>query len=589
MSVQETKRKLAAILAADVVGYSRLMGLDDEGTLRDLTECRDLFSSQAGQYRGRIVNTHGDAVLAEFAAVVDAVNCAVAVQKALAERGAKQPEDRRMRFRIGVNLGDVLEEGGDIFGDGVNIAARLESLAKPGGICISGSVYEQVATRLPFSFEDLGAQTVKNIARPVRVYRVLLEGADEPGERDKSQGGSESPPLVEKPSIAVLAFDNMSGDPEQDYFSDGISEDIITDLSKLSGLLVIARTSSFSYKGQKVDLRQMGEDLGVRFILEGSVRKAGNRVRITAQLIEAETGQHLWADRFDRGIEDIFAVQDEITEEIVTALNVTLVSGEQARIWRKSLRNPKARELFYQGRDVLNKMTREAVSQAIGRFEQVIALAPDSPFGHAWLGLAHWVLVFRNWSENPGETLQTVIAHTKTALELDAENAEAHAIMGCALLLLRNFDEALQHAEHAVRLAPNSADVLQNSALICMMYGNFDQSIDLCRRALRLSPTTQSLLLNILGVSYREAGRFEDGIAILRRALALEPEYTPARFALLTVYCAAGRVEEARNTAREIAEIDPAFSLAEYTKRLPFRDAAVNERLMEQLKAAGVV
>ncbi|MEE8395581.1 MAG: adenylate/guanylate cyclase domain-containing protein, partial [bacterium] len=406
------QRKLAAILCADVQGYSRLMGADEEGTLRALAASRKIFFRQIERYRGRVVNAPGDSVLAEFPSVVDAVGAAVEIQRGLAEEHAAQPEEQRMVFRIGVNLGDVMVEDDAIYGDGVNIAARLEALADGGGVCISGSVYDQVKNKLDFTLESLGEKKVKNIAEPVRAYRVVLPGGGAAAQPQSAQPKTSAtaadgpPPLPEVPSIAVLAFNNMSGDPEQEYFSDGISEDIITDLAKISGLLVIARNSSFAYKGRSVDLRQVGRELGVRYVLEGSVRKGGDRARITAQLIEARTGAHLWAERYDRKLEDVFAVQDEITEEIVTALDVKLARGEQARIWRKALKNPEARDLFYRAREAITHLSRERLAETRRLYQRVVELEPESPAGYVGEAWIHWWESWRGWSDSPQQSMQ---------------------------------------------------------------------------------------------------------------------------------------------------------------------------------------
>src|SRR5712691_2392645 len=422
------ERKLTAILSADVKGYSRLMGADEVATIRTLTVYREVMGALIQQHRGRVVDAPGDNLLAEFASVVDAVQCAVRTQQELKTRNVDLPPDRRMEFRIGINLGDVIVEGERIYGDGVNIAARLEGLAEAGGLCISGTVYDQVKTKLSLDYEELGAQVVKNIAEPVRVYRVHLEprpaapAVRQPKRlmatswrklalaalglvlilgggvtvwhltfrRPAPAGGLPSEraaalPLPEKPSIAVLPFVNMSGDPEQEYFSDGMTEDLITDLSKLSGLFVIARNSVFTYKGKAVKPEQVSRELGVRYVLEGSVRKAGDRVRITAQLVEATTGYHRWADRYDRDLKDIFAVQEEISRKIVAALAVQLTPGEQARLGRKYTENLEAYDAYLRGREYLTRYTQETNGQARQMFEKAIALDPTFALAYALL------------------------------------------------------------------------------------------------------------------------------------------------------------------------------------------------------------
>ena len=469
----QTQRKLTAILCADVAGYSRMMGEDAEGTLTNLTECREIFSNIIRSHLGRVVNTPGDALLADFGSVVDAVACAVEVQTALGRR--KGPEDGEgcMQFRIGVNLGDVLVRDGDIFGDGVNVAARLESLAEPGGICISGSVYQQVKNRLPVSFHDLGEQSVKNIADPVRVYRMVMDGEESPPQPRSGPSQEKRPesndadaflrailngepiPLPELPSIAVLAFDNLSSDPEQSFFGDGITEDIITDLSKIPGMVVIARTSSFAYKGKKVDLRQIGRELGVRYVVEGSVRKLGAQVRVTAQLIEAETGHHLWAERFDRDVEDLFLVGDEISNAVVTELDVKLGWGTEARVFRQALKKPRSRENFALGTDKMNyHYTKEATQKAREYFESIIAEEPDSGWGYSYVAFTHSRDLLNGWSEDPEAAFKSAEALAEKGLELDPISAGALGAKAELSLYRGDFAKALQFGEAAVKARP---------------------------------------------------------------------------------------------------------------------------------------
>jgi adenylate cyclase len=582
MTEKGFKRKLTAILSADVEGYSRLMDNDEESTIRALTAFREAMTTSINQHRGRVVDTTGDNLLAEFASAVDSVNCAVEIQRELAERNAELSEERKMRFRIGINVGDVVEEEDRIYGDGVNIAARVEGLAEAGGICISGRVYDQVENKLHLEFEFLGEQEVKNIAKPVRVYRVRRKTEVDIPELSKKLK------LPDKPSIAVLPFLNMSGDPEQEYFSDGISEDIITDLSKLSGLFVIARNSSFIYKDKPVNLRQVGRELGVRYVLEGSVRKGGNQVRITAQLIDAESGHHLWANRFDRKLEDIFAIQDEITEEIVTALDIKLLSGEQALVWRKSLKNPEARDLYYRGREKFNRFTKEAMAEARQLSEQVIELEPDSPLGYALTAGVLTVEVWGGWSKTPTQSLKYAAELSQKAIVLDDTNPDAHAQLGLVYLVNRQFEEAIAEAERAVALSPSGALVAGRAAVIHVHSGMPKEAIVLAKQAIRLNPVPPPFIFNILGVSYRESGQYKEAIAILKEGIARHPEWL-SHYALVTVYCATEQYEEARAEAEEILKIDPLFSLEQHTMRLPYKDPAVNERLLADLRKAGLL
>src|ERR1039458_6777233 len=404
MAEARVERRLAAILAADVAGYSRLMGVDEEGTLAALKACRrEFIDPKIAEHRGRIVKTTGDGALVEFASAVDAVRCAMEIQRVMAVRNADIPESRRVEFRIGINVGDIIIDEGDIYGDGVNIAARIEGIAEPGGISISKDAWRQVQGKVAASFVDAGEQSLKNIARPVRVYRLDL--APKPAAASKVPRPTLA--LPDKPSIAVLAFNNMSGDPEQEYFSDGICEDIITDLSKLSELNVIARNSSFTCAGKPVDVKRVGRELGVRYVLEGSVRKAGNRVRVTGQLIDAESGAHIWADRFDRDLTDIFAVQDELTREIIAALKIKLSEAEKALIVGSSTNNEDAHDFFLRGREALSrpKRAREMFTEPPACFRRAIELDPNYAAPYAGLGFAYVLDYQHHWSDTSENSL----------------------------------------------------------------------------------------------------------------------------------------------------------------------------------------
>jgi adenylate cyclase len=396
--------------------------------------------------------------------------------------------------------------------------------------------------------------------------------------------------LPDKPSIAVLPFVNMSGDPEQEYFSDGISEDIITDLSKLSGLFVIAHNSSFIYKEKPVNLQQVGRELGVRYVLEGSVRKGGNQVRITAQLIDAESGHHLWANRFDRKLEDIFAVQDEITEEIVTALDIKLLRGEQARVWRKSLKNPEARDLYYRGRAKFKRFTKEAMAEARQLAEQVIELEPDSPLGYALAATSFGTEVaWGGGSKTPAQSLKYAVELAQKAIVLDDTNAEAHVELGLVYLVNRQFEKAIAEAERAVALSPSGAFVAGIAAVIYLHSGMPTEAIVLAKQSIRFDPMPLPYIFSVLGVSYRESGQYKEAIATLKEGSARHPEWALTHYGLVTVYCVTGQYEEARAEAKEILRIDPLFSLEQHTMRLPYKDQAVNERLLADLRKAGLL
>ncbi len=584
MESQSIERKLAAILSADVKGYSRLMGEDEVATIRTLTAYREVMAALIRQHRGRVVDSPGDNLLAEFASVVDAVQCAVEIQQELKKRNADLPAPRKMEFRIGINLGDVLVEGEKIYGDGVNIAARLEGLADGGGICVSGIVYDQVENKLNFlnlGYEYLGEQTVKNIAKPVPVYRVHLDpGTAAPVMRGKSEATSSRPPLPDKPSIAVLPFANLSGDPEQEYFSDGITEDLITDLSKLSGLFVISRNSAFLYKSKAVNPQQVSRELGVRYMLEGSVRKAGNRVRISAQLIDTTTGYHLWADRYDRELQDIFAVQDEVTQKIVAALQVTLTEGEQKRPRRPPTNNLDAYEHFLRGLECYWRRTREANTQARRMFERAIELDPDFAAAHAWLGRAYMIEWAFQWSDDP-QIPERAAALAQRAVALDDSLPVAHQTLAYVFLLQKQFAQAIAEAERAMVLEPNDADACVTLGEILSCAGRPQEAVGLVEKALRLDPHYPASYLFALGQAYYLTGRHEEAIAALKRLLTRNPNHPRAHFFLAMVYSEVGRKEEART---EIAACGPAYSLERVRDKIPYRDQALIERWMATLR-----
>ena len=437
VNTQEFKRKLTAILSADVEGYSRLMGDDEQATVRTITAYRGIMSTLIQQYRGRVVDSPGDNLLAEFASVVDAVQCAVEIQQVLKARNAELPDDRKMEFRIGINLGDVIVEGDRIYGDGVNIAARVEGLCEGGCICLSGSAFEQIENKLPLVYESLGEHTVKNISKPVNVYKANIETlpAVSPVERKALE-------LPDKPSVAVLPFANVSGDPEQEYFSDGMAEDLITDLSKISSLFVISRNSSFTYKGKNVQVQQVGEELGVRYVLEGSVRKAGNRVRITAQLVDTKTGYHLWAERYDRNLDDIFELQDEVTQKIVAALKVELTQGEQENLERTPTDNLEAYDYFLRGESFLWSTTKETTAQARQMFKRAVELDPEFALAYAHLGMTYWLDWGLLWSNDP-DNLEQGFNLAQRALALDDGLSRGHIVLGISYLWKRQHYQRL--------------------------------------------------------------------------------------------------------------------------------------------------
>ncbi|MFY9316148.1 MAG: tetratricopeptide repeat protein [Burkholderiales bacterium] len=588
MSGTELKQRLAAILAADVSGYSRLMSANERATVAALDAGRAVFRSQIQAHQGRVIDMAGDSVLAVFETAIGAVSAALAVQQEINASSNAVPEEQRMRFRIGVHLGDVIEKSdGTVYGDGVNIAARLEGLAAPGGITVSASIRTAVQGKLGASFEDRGEQKVKNIPEPVRAYRVKVEGEAAPAAGHAAREAGNAP--RESPAIAVLPFSNMSGDPEQEYFSDGITEDIITDLSKLSGLLVIARNSSATYKGRAVDVRQVGREFKVSHVLEGSVRRAGGRVRITSQLLDAGTGHHIWAERYDRNIEDIFAVQDEITREIVAALDVKLLRGEQATVWRQSLRHPEALDAYYRGLDYLNRVTREANDQAVHCFEQVTKLDPESPLGYLGTAWTHLSASRYGWTGSPPESLKRAAQLAGKALQLDESCADAHALLGYYHLLAHQHDQAIAAGERSVALSPSHADNAANLACSYAVSGKPAEAVALMQRAIRLSPIYPTWYLNILGFGQYQTGQYDGAESILKLALEREPAYADCRLILAAIHHARGRVDEARREIQEVTRHSPGFKLRDFEARLVIvKDRDMLARLLDILRQLGL-
>ena len=631
MNSQTVNRKLSAILSSDVKEYSRLMSQDELGTIRTLTAYKEAMSSIIEQYKGRVVDSQGDNLLAEFASVVDAVNSAVEIQRELAERNAELPFGRRMEFRIGINLGDVVEDDDRIYGDGVNIAARMESLAEGGGVCISGTVYDQVKNKLGLEYEYLGEQSVKNIEQPVRVYRVLSFPGAAAHRVVKAKSTAqktwrnlvmaiaavlicvagaalirqyfmrpELPPketvsekktaiaLPAQPSIAVLPFVNMSDDPKQDYFSDGLTEDIITGLSKIPRLFVIARNSVFTYKGQPVKIRQVGRELGVQYVLEGSVRKAGNRVRITAQLVNAETGGHLWAESYDRDLKDIFALQDEITEMILISLEVRLTEGEQARIWRKGTENRKAYEITLKALESYRLMTKDGNEHARQLYRQAAALDPKYPVPVVGMSYTHWTDVIYGWSKSPGKSISQSVELAQRALALDESLADTHVLLGNIFLMKRQYDPAIQALEKAVALNPNGADVNALLGLMLRYLGWPEEAVERLEKAIRLNPIPPAWYLYNLGDAYRLAGRYEEAVASFKKAIDVNPDHLLAWIYLSATYGQMGREQEARAAADKVLQASRKFLVEPYARRLPYRNQDDVTNLIAALHKAGL-
>ncbi len=579
-------RRLAAILIADVVGYSRLIRADEEGTIAALKVMRaGLIDPKIEAHHGRIVKLMGDGMLVEFSSVVDAVNAAVETQQAVSEHNADLPKDDRIEFRIGINLGDVVIDGADIQGDGVNIAARLEGLASPGGICVSGSVHEQVRDRLDVTFEDQGEQEVKNIGRPVRVWQWIQESAHS---LPASFGDSAPMPLPDKPSIVVLPFDNMSRDQDQDYFSDGISEDIITDLSKVSGLFVIARNSAFVYKGKTFHVPDVCRELGVRFALEGSIRKAGNRVRVTAQLIDGSSGGHLWAERYDRELTDIFEVQDDVTQHIVGALEVTLNAAEKALIVTGGTTNVDAHDNFLKGRALMFglKRDREMFEQSTACFRRAITLDPNYGSPCAGLGMAYVLDHNNRWSDAPENSLDKAGRLMAEAIEKDANDPFAHYGAALVAMFRKDFANWASSADRALSLSPNFALALNVRSIVYIYAGEPGKAIPDIKKAMRLDPAQQSHYMHFLGTAYFVDGDYETAAASFRDRIAINPTTDLSRAFLASALGHLNDPDEARRTWRELKKINPAYSFAEHIDRLPFRNCADAEKFADGLHKA---
>ncbi len=680
MTTQEVKRKLAAILSADVKGYSRLMGEDEEWTVRTLNAYKEVTINFIHQHHGRVVDAPGDNVLAEFGSIVDAVKSGVEIQKELKARNAELPENRRMEFRIGVNLGDVIEDGEQILGDGVNIAARLESLSEAGGICISGTAYDQVENKLSLGYEYLGEQTVKNIAKPVRVYRVLMEPEEAgkvigerktkprqwqratvglmigvimvvavviiwkfyispatqlskekitaplPGKPSAAMAPSTevatkekvTPPLPEKvtkpappptpkmevaskekmafplpdlPSIAVLPFVNMSGDPKQEFFSDGLTEEIITGLSKVPHLFVISRQSTFSYKGKPVKVKQVSEELGIRYVLEGSVQRSGDRIRINAQLIDALTGRHIWAERYERDLKDIFALQDEITINILTAIRVKLTEGQRISGTEKYFRGKQGLDCYLkmlEARKYLQGHNVEA-TRAGGRIvEEMIAMCPENPLTYGFQAYSYWMAYWLGPVQSRRESIEKGIEMAQKALAMDDSIAIAHSFLGMFYSLRREYEKAIAEGERAVALDPGGATAHMFYAMSLYYVGRSQEAIRFFQKAIRLDPVGSTGVYLNFGHALRVTERFEEAISSYKKSIQREPDNIFAHTGMAATYILMGREQEARAEAAEVLRINPNFSLDSLARSLPFKEQSMIDNYIGALRKAGL-
>jgi TolB-like protein/class 3 adenylate cyclase/tetratricopeptide (TPR) repeat protein len=633
------KRKLTAILNADVEGYSRLMRENEETTIRTLTTYRGAMATLIQKFRGRVVDAPGDNLLAEFASVVDAVQCAVEIQRELAERNAELPAEHKMAFRIGVNLGDVVEEDSRIYGDGVNIAARLESICEGGGICISGTAFEHIEHKLDLEFEDLGEHEVKNITKPVRVYRVLSYPGAAAHRVVKAKRALQrkwrkaalvlaallvigvgtlaiwnfflrpAPPTVEpasidrmafplpdKPSIAVLPFTNLSEDPEQEFLSDGITENIITSLSRVPDLFVIARNSTFTYKGKPVKVQQVAEELGVRYVLEGSMQRSGDRVRINVQLIDALAGSHLWAKRYDREIKDVFALQDEISLKVAGALDVELVFGHAAK-QKLTTDNLEAFLTLMRGRAIHYRHSKDDNFQSIQLYKKAIELDPEWIYAKIMLGWAYWLDGRYGWNYSRQESFRQAGELAQEALAAEPSNPFVYSLLGALHLFpKREYDKAIEFGEKSVVMDPNDANAKALLAYSLVHAGRPQEAIVLLKKAMRLTPYYPNWYLNVLGLAYHLTlglayhltGEYEKAVEVLKSSVERNPDSPLSQVRLAMVYAGMDRMEEARATAAEVLRINPKFTVSNWAKVQLFKDPAVHEHQEELMRKAGL-
>ena len=590
MVEERVRRRLAAIVAADIVGYSRMMGDDETGTLARLQALRkELLDPRVDAYDGRVVKTTGDGALIEFPSAVHAVELAIDLQTAIDPWNADGAENSRIQLRIGINVGDIIAEGDDIYGDGVNVAARLESLARPGGVCISGTVFDQVKGKLDLTFDDLGLQEVKNIAEPVRVYQwppdAVGAAADAVVERPL--------PLPDKPSIAALPFTNMSGDPDQDYFSDGITEDVITALSKFRWFFVIARNSSFAYKGRTIDVKQIGRELGVRYVLEGSVRKAGDRVRITAQLIEAETGNHLWAERYDRRLRDIFELQDEMTQTISAAIEPELFSSEHDRVLRKPTANLTAWDHFQQGAALLWKRDRVNLESAMEQFRQAVELDPNFGRASGYLAYATYILLSLEWVEDREAILHQGMADAQKAVAIDRRDYFAQLALGHLYTFAGDHPAAVRALETSEAINPNSALVYYALSEAHVYGGDPGKAIDYADKSIRLSPNDPSMwaMLHYKASAYVRLRDYDQAIETFEQACQLpHARYVPFT-TLAAVYGLVGRDLDAERTLEQARRLEPNLSIGLMTRIYGSSEGGSSKRghrLLEALRKTGL-
>ena len=592
MAEDAVTRKLTTILSADVVGYSRLMHADEEGTLATLkSHRRELIDPKIAEHRGRIVKTTGDGMLLEFPSVADAVRFAIEVQEAMAQRNADVAADRRMLFRVGINLGDVIVDEDDIYGDGVNVAARLETLARPGSICISSIVRDQIAGKIDHAIHDMGDQALKNIEDPVHAYRILA------GEATAATGVYAQPSSdislaeytpMNRPSIAILPFKNLSGNPDQDYLGEGLRLGISSSLVQLSGLFLIAANAVNAYRGHDVPAARAGSDVDVEYVLEGAVQQAGNRIRATLQLTDVEKGKIIWAERYDRVLDDLFKMQDEITQEVILSLDVKLIGREQDKIWFSRLDSSESRESFLRGISHLYCFTQEDNADARRMFEDIYRSQPDIVHGPSIVGLTHWLDAFFGWSDSQSRSFEQARVWSEKAVDYEENNGLGHAILGHVRLLEGRHDEALALCRVSAEIRSSCPLAFGLLATVQNYCGDSQSAVRNAKDALQMERIYPSWLVNVLATSYRDDGKVGLSVPAAREAVRLSPEETDAKVILCSDYKLEGFGDEAKEVAREILSIDPAFRLSSYAESQPYKHRDTLDHLIETLRDAGL-
>jgi len=592
MGDSSTSRRLAAVVSADVAGFSRLMGEDEDGTLASLKSHRaELIDPKITEYRGRIVKTTGDGMLVEFASVVDALRSCLEIQRGMSERNAGVPEERQIHFRVGINLGDIIVDGDDIFGDGVNIAARLEAIAAPGGICVSSAVVDQVRQKLKLELEDLGERALKNIDTPVHAWCVVHGAsinAASSGRREAATPVGFEFTLPERPSIAVMPFRNLNGDAENDYIAQGIGLGIQTLLVQLPGLFLINATSHQGYREKRETAAEAMKSLPVRYTLEGNVQHAGERVRVTVQITDLKDGTVIWADRYDRDLEDVFALQDDITREVIASLNIKLIRSDWERILTRELRGKGAWQHFLRGVSHIYAFNKVDNVQARKQFEKLYELRPDRVTGAAYIALTHWLDLARGWTESPEDSLAAAAKWAAIAKDYPENDGLGHVVLAFVRLHERRYDEALALCEESLQYRSNCPAALGQTAAVQMYSGKARRAVKSARESLAVRTICPPVTINLLAAAYRDCGELDLSIAAAREAARIDPQHTDALATLCSDYVLSGQVEEAKRVANQIVAINPDFRVDSFAAKHPYREKASLDRIVGALKTAGL-